>query len=130
MSFFAFIIYTCIDRKAGFKSFFILNIVGVISVIYWAVSESTGEGDLRWYGMVQFFPVLAIPLILILYKPSFELKKRIILILLFFGVAKVTERYNYELYQLFKHRISGHSLKHLFMICAIWTIILMMRKVA
>lgn len=72
MSFFAFIIHDRIDRRKGFNAFIILNIIGVSSVIYWAVSESMGTGDLRWYGMVQFFPILAIPLILFLYKSSFN----------------------------------------------------------
>ena len=55
MSFFAFIVYTCIDKRTGYKSFFIFNIIGLISVVYWAITESMGNGDLRWYGMVQFF---------------------------------------------------------------------------
>lgn len=125
MSFFAFIIYRCINKGTGYKAFVILNTLGVISVIYWAFSESRGNGDLRWYGMVQFFPIIAIPLILILYNSSVELRKEIFLIFLFFGVAKVSERFDKEIYYLLNNIISGHSLKHLFMVAAGYRIVVM-----
>ncbi len=127
MSFFAFIIYTCIDKRTGYTVFFILNIIGVMSVLYWAISEGMGNGDLRWYGMVQFFPIIAIPLILILYKSAIEFKKGLILIFFFFGLAKLTEKFDKEIYHLLSNTISGHSLKHLFMVIAGYEIVVMMR---
>ncbi len=128
MSFFAFIIHDRIDRRKGFNAFIILNIIGISSVIYWAVSESMGTGDLRWYGMVQFFPILAIPLILFLYKSSFNHWNGLILIFLFFGLAKLTEKFDKEIYNFLKGAISGHSLKHLFMAVAGYEIVIMMRN--
>jgi hypothetical protein len=130
MSFFAFIIYTFINKQTGYKLFLILNVGGFISVMYWAFSESIGKGDLRWYGLVQFFPVLAIPLILILYNPSPAPKKQIIIIFCFFGLAKLAERLDEESYHLLFYTISGHSLKHLFMVVALYHIVVMMRKAA
>lgn len=127
MSFFAFIIYTCINKIAGDNAFLVLNIIGVISVIYWAFSESMGKGDLRWYVMVQFFPVIAIPLILSLYPTSIQFRKDIILIFLFFGLAKLGERFDKEIYHLLSGILSGHSLKHLFMAVAGYKIVDMMR---
>lgn len=127
MSFFAFIIYNCINELAGYKALFILNILGVLSVIYWAISESMGKGDLRWYGMAQFFPVIAIPLILILYHSPVTFVKQIILIFLFFGLAKLTEKFDKEIYHLLSNTISGHSLKHLFMVISGYQIVVMMR---
>ena len=87
ISFFAFIIYTSKNETMGYKALLIFNIIGISSVIYWIVSEKLGKGDLRWYGMVQFFPIIAIPLILILYKPKIKFRKEITLIFLFFGLA-------------------------------------------
>ena len=37
---------------------------GVGSVVHWQLGERAGAGDLRLYALVQFFPVLAIPLLL------------------------------------------------------------------
>ena len=101
MSFFAFIIYDCINPQRGYNALVILNIIGIASVVYWAVTERMGNGDLRWYGMVQFFPIIAIPLMLILYKPSFNYSKEIILIFLFFALARVCETFDKKIYYMF-----------------------------
>jgi hypothetical protein len=87
VSFFAFIIHDLISIKKGYYVFIVLNIIGIITVIYWITSEHAGKGDLRWYAMMQFFPVIAIPLLLLLYKSPFNYAKEVIPIFLFFGLA-------------------------------------------
>jgi hypothetical protein len=114
------------DRKSGYFSYISLNILGVMSVIYWALGDNNGSGDLRWYGMVQFFPVIAIPIILLLYKTSFSLNKRIVYIFLFFGVAKLTEMFDKQIFYVLANTLGGHSLKHLFMAIAGYQIVLLM----
>lgn len=128
MSFFAFLIYEHIDKTSGYKLFIILNIVGLLSVIYWMVTERSGIGDLRWYGIVQFFPVIAIPLILLLYGASHERWKEVVIIFIFFGLAKFTERFDKEVFQALNNTISGHSLKHLFMIGAEYEIVVLLGR--
>ena len=87
-----------------------------------------GKGDLRWYGMVQFFPIVAIPLIIVLYKSSFNYAKHIGVIFLFFALPKVAEMFDKQIYSLLNSNISGHSLKHLFMAIAGYEIVVMMRR--
>jgi len=128
MSFFSYILYDYINNKIGYKAFFIFNIIGIASVIYWIISEQTGNGDLRWYGMVQFFPVVAIPLILVLYKSVTSQWKQILIIFFFFGIAKLNEQFDREVFELLKDTISGHSLKHLFMVAAEFEILVLMRR--
>jgi hypothetical protein len=128
MSFFSFIIYDYINPAKGYIAFITLNIIGIATVIYWIVTEHDGEGDLRWYGLVQFFPIIAILLILILYKSAFNYKKEIILIFLFFGLAKLCESFDREIYNLLSNTISGHSLKHIFVAAAEYEILLLIRK--
>jgi len=128
MSFFSYVIYNNINQKTAYNAFIALNIVGIMTVIYWAITESTGNGDLRWYGMVQFFPIVAIPLILVLYKSSFNLWKEIVPIFIFFGLAKITEKFDKETYHLLSNTISGHSLKHLLMAAAGYEILVMIRN--
>jgi len=70
MSLFSFTIYDRVHPQEGYSAFIILNIVGVLSVIYWIITEQAGKEDLRWYGVVQFFPLIAIPLILWMNKSS------------------------------------------------------------
>jgi predicted neutral ceramidase superfamily lipid hydrolase len=128
MSFLAFILYDRIGHKTGYQAFFLLNIMGIVSVVYWAVSERLGQGDLRWYGLVQFFPVLAIPLLLLLYPASIQPWRQILLMYLFFGLAKFTESFDEELYNSLGNTISGHSLKHLLMAAAGYEIMVLISQ--
>src|SRR5438067_6646752 len=99
MSFFSLIIYDRIGQQKGYLAFIILNIVGVFSVVYWILTEQVGKGDLRWYGMVQFFPLIAIPLIMLLYKSPINYTKEIAWMFLFFGLAKLGETFDREIYK-------------------------------
>jgi hypothetical protein len=128
MSFFSFIIYVCRGQQKGYTAFVVLNITGILSVLYWMVSEQKGSGDLRWYGMVQFFPLPAIPLLLLLYPPPVNLWKEVALIFLFFGLAKLTETFDKDIYHLLHNTLSGHSLKHLLMAVAGYEIVVLVRR--
>lgn len=128
MSFFSFIIYDCISPEKGYPAFFILTVMGVLSVLYWAITEYMEKGDVRWYALVQFFPIMAIPLLLWLYKPSFNYTKEIVWMFLFFGLAKLCESFDKAIYHLFNQIISGHSVKHLFMAAAGYEIVIIVKK--
>ena len=67
-SFFSAIVCDRIHKNIGL--FFVLPVlvsVGIFSVLYWQQTEIMGAGDLRLYGLVQYFPILAIPIILFLF---------------------------------------------------------------
>jgi hypothetical protein len=127
MSFFAIFIYDYINPKIGFYLFLILLGLGIFSVMYWYYTETLGKGDLRIYGLVQFFPVLAIPLIIWLYRSHYNYVKDIVPIYFFFGLAKLTEALDEEIFELLQV-ISGHSLKHLFMAISGAFIIVMIKR--
>jgi len=49
-----------------------LVLLGAASVGgYWTRTESLGRGDLRFYYLVQFYPLIAIPLLLALCPPRY-----------------------------------------------------------
>jgi len=56
-----------IDMRAGKLLLFPLLAVGVGSVIYWRIFD-----DLRPYVMVQFYPMVALPLMLLLFPPKYS----------------------------------------------------------
>jgi hypothetical protein len=126
--FFAFIVYDRINVSAGFVLYVVLSVLSVLSVLYWIITEAEGRGDLRWYAFVQFFPILAIPLILWLYKSPLKHGKEVIPIFLFFGLAKLTESLDEQIFELTNRIISGHSLKHLFMALAGFYIVKLVRR--
>jgi hypothetical protein len=88
-----------------------LLIIGFGSVEYWAWTESQGAGDLRPYALVQFLPMLLIPVILLTHKPVIGATRYFWWMLGFYGIAKLFEFFDAEIFAL-GGLISGHSLKH------------------
>ncbi len=88
-----------------------LLIVGFASVEYWAWTESRGVGDLRPYALVQFLPMLMIPVILLTHKPLIGETRYYWWMLAFYVLAKLLEFFDADIFA-FGYLISGHSLKH------------------
>lgn len=113
MALFSTIIAERIHLQAGLYLLPILLIAGIGSVIYWDVTESAGHGDLRPYVLVQFLPALAIPIILTLFPPRYTGGRYLLAMIACYGLAKLCELYDPEVYALTAHFVSGHTLKHL-----------------
>jgi hypothetical protein len=104
-----------------------LLVAGVGSVFYWEWSEVHGRGDLRMYGLVQFLPMILIPLILLLYDKPVNYLRYIIAAMLLYFISKTTELLDVQIFQLL-HIISGHTLKHLLATAGTCCILGMLRK--
>ncbi|MGD9007855.1 MAG: ceramidase domain-containing protein [Desulfobacteraceae bacterium] len=85
---------------------------GLATVIYWYWTETLGRGDLRPYALVQFLPMLLIPLILLLYQSKLTRVVWLWGVLAAYGVSKLAEVLDQPIYDLFGV-FSGHSIKHL-----------------
>jgi len=107
MSLFSIIISEFIDLKIGLKSLFVLVLIGLLSVTYWIVFN-----DLKIYILVQFYPVLAMLVILIFFKSKYNLTIGYWLLLLAYIVAKIFEHFDYQTQSTLKI-LSGHTLKHI-----------------
>jgi hypothetical protein len=112
MSLLAATVAELVDRRLGMGLLFPLVAVGVASVLYWHWSELHGRGDLRWYGLVQFYPMVLIPLLIWLYwspahKPAI---RSLAWVVAWYVVAKILEVPDRQIYDLIG--ISGHTLKH------------------
>jgi len=110
MSVLTILISQYIDEIVGKKLFWWLIGFGFSSVIYWKVSTHFGYEDLRPYIIVQFLPLILVPLILILY-PGKE-KKYSWAVILIYVAAKIFEIADEKIFSSL-HFISGHTLKHL-----------------
>jgi len=126
MSLFSIIVAEFISIKYGRSLFIPLVIIGVASVFYWDYTESVNAGDLRFYGLVQFLPMLLIPLILILYKPRFTHVSLYWAVLVAYGLAKLAEFGDQGVYNLLG--FSGHSIKHILAAAAPWMFYLAIKK--
>ena len=111
MSFFSIIINKFISQKLGIWLFIPLLICGILSLLYWQITECEGVGDLRFYVLVQFLPIVLITAILILYKNK-NGNVLYCLVVSTYLVAKLFEINDLLIFSI-SHTISGHSIKHL-----------------
>ena len=104
-----------IDAKAGNGwLLYLLLGAGVVSLVYWAWTESLGRGDLRPYALVQFYPMLVLPLIIGLFpRYRYTVGRFLAWGILWYGLSKLFEHFDHEVFDLLGHTVSGHTLKHL-----------------
>lgn len=84
---------------------------GIFSVFYWHITEKYGAGDLRLYILVQFLPILIIPLILCFFNSKYTYTNGYWYLLIAYIVAKGLEHFD-EVVNTLLFSLSGHSLKH------------------
>lgn len=112
MSFFSIVLAEYVSLKTAKKAFFPLLLLGLISVLYWYWSETIGRGDLRLYILVQFLPVILIPLMLLMFKSIFTHSIYFWFMTVCYVLAKIFELTDQAFFELFEV-ISGHTMKHL-----------------
>ena len=112
MGLFSIVIEDRVSTVLGRRLLWPLVLAGVGSVLYWDWTELQGRGDLRAYGLVQFLPMLLIPLLLITGKGG-GLRARFFWATLgTYALAKLAEHFDKAIYAA-NGMVSGHSLKHL-----------------
>lgn len=94
------------------KLFSGLLFLNLVAVFYWLYTETLHRGDLRLYILVQYLPMILIPLTLLGYPKSPSQDRPYWLLLLGYSLAKICEVADVPLYLLLKI-LSGHTLKHL-----------------
>jgi hypothetical protein len=119
MAFFSIIIGENIAIETGIRLLYALVIVGMSSVVYWYWGELHQQGDLRFYALVQFMPMLLAPVILISGQCRFVSNACLWQVLAAYAVAKLAEYGDHALY-LQSDLISGHSFKHLIAAAGVW----------
>ena len=111
MALFSIIVGEFTSSKLGKFTLWPLVAFGAFSVLYWYSTESNGEGDLRLYVLVQFLPILVIPLILIFFKSKYTHTSGYWYLLSAYVLAKGLEHFDESINNIL-FSLSGHSLKH------------------
>jgi hypothetical protein len=112
MGLFAAVITERIGVGLGLAALAPLVAIGIASVLWWHAGEMRGRGDLRAYAIVQFYPIVAVPLMLYAWPPRYTLGSAILATVGVYGFAKVFELLDAEVLRL-GGVVSGHTLKHL-----------------
>ena len=126
MSFFPAIVSELISRRVGRIIFPPLVATGILSIVYWAWSESAGAGDLRPYALVQLLPILLIGIMLAMFRPPRRYLLGIAAMIFLYLIAKLLELADVNLYELGK-LLSGHTLKHLAAALSAYCLVVMLR---
>lgn len=116
MSFLAAVLASWVGERWAERLVLPLLLLGVGSVLWWHHTEVGGNGDLRLYGFVQFYPMVLTPVLLLMQKRDsglrFDTRRLLLWVVFWYLLAKAAEHWD----ELVFHTLgfmSGHSLKHL-----------------
>jgi hypothetical protein len=107
MAILAVIVAERVDARLGAILLWPLIAIGILSLLLW---RSTG--DLRLYVWVQFFPCLAMPLLILIFPPKYSGTAYWVVAAALYALAKGCEFSDRAVHANFI--LSGHTLKHLF----------------
>jgi hypothetical protein len=128
MALFAALLGERLGPRVGRHSLLPLVLLGLASVLYWHWTEQAGRGDLRPYYLVQFYPLLAIPLLLLLFPPRSTGSGWLFAALGWYVLAKLLEHpFDADVYNHLGHVVSGHTLKHLAAAAGAWALLRMLQ---
>lgn len=113
MGLFAAMISERLSVPVGFRLLPLLVCCGGASLGYWMWTVEAGNRDLRPYILVQFYPLLAILLLLWMFEPRYTRGYDFLIALAFYIAAKMFEVADKPVYAATGNVISGHTLKHL-----------------
>ena len=122
MSLIAILIAEFVYLKVAKIMFWPVLILGALSVIYWIWTENAGQGDLRFYGLIQYLPMASIPVILLCFKSKFSQPSAYWKLFLCYLAAKLFEHFDKEIFSALGI-ISGHTLKHLVAALGLWILL-------
>ena len=114
MALFALVIGDRVGSMAGFWLLSPLLATGIASVVMWDWSERAGRGDLRLYALVQFLPMVIVPLLLVLMPARWSGAGWLWSALALNAIGKVAELSDALLFA-WSGLISGHTAKHILM---------------
>jgi hypothetical protein len=97
-------------------------LTGLAGVLYWRAF-----GDLRLYLWVQLITLLAVPLLIVLFRSGYTRRWLLLAALVWHALARVAELYDREFFAHTGNQFSGHSLKHILAAMACFTILWMLR---
>jgi len=116
MAILAVVVEERVSPRLGAALLWPLLATGLFSLLLWRWT-----GDLRLYGWVQFFPCLALLLMLLLFPPKYTGTFYWVIAAVLYALAKLFEFQDYPVNANFI--LSGHTLKHLFAATACFAVL-------
>jgi len=111
-----------VNARLGRVLLFPAVLLGLSSVLYWYWFD-----DLRFYLWIQLLPLLLIPVIMLLFRSRYSHQWLLALALGLYLLAKMSERYDRQVFDVTGYLFSGHTLKHLLAAAGCAAILQMLR---
>jgi hypothetical protein len=111
-----------IDARAGLRLLWPLVIAGAATVWWWRWS-----GNLWPYAGAQYFSIVLIGLILVLFPPRYTRSFDLVWVTGFYILAKVAEALDRPVFHLTGF-VSGHTVKHLVAALAVYWVLRMLQR--
>lgn len=132
MMFSSFLAITVAERmrpKWGARLLLPLLAAGLGSLLWWRAGELRGAGDLRFYGLLQGFAMVGIPVMLVLFRSRYTRTADMFFIVTLYGIAKACEGADRAIDSAFGEAMSGHTVKHLLGgVAAAWIVVMLLRR--
>jgi hypothetical protein len=111
-----------VNPKIGKLSLIPLLTIGISSVLYWRITETMGDGDLRPYYIIQVLPLLYAPVLTLTSKSKYTTSWTYVVAVIIYLISKLSEYYDYEIFNAL-YFLSGHNIKHLLIALAMHILI-------
>lgn len=117
------------DLKLGLRALWPLLLLGVITVIYWYATERAGRGNLIPYAAYQAWSIVVIVLLIAIY-PARRYSHGALLAWAagWYGLAKIFETFDLQVYRLLHGTLSGHTIKHLLAAGAVFAVVRQLQR--
>jgi hypothetical protein len=116
------------DENLGRRALWPLLALGIFTVMFWYATERAGAGNVIPYGVFQGWSVLVIVLLIVLFPPTRYTHGRYLAwAAIWYGLAKVFETFDLQVYRLLGGILSGHSIKHVLAALGVFAIVWQLR---
>ncbi len=123
MALLAICVAECGSPEWGRRCLWPLLVTGQFSVFYWYHGEVNHRGDLRPYALVQFVPLLLLPVLLLAGRKRFTKQWGYWCLFGCYAAGKVCEHFDAVIYIGTHEGISGHALKHIFIVTGVYALL-------
>jgi hypothetical protein len=131
MTFFTLILGDRVSARAAPWLWLPLVAAGVLATTYWHWTELRGAGDQRLYILVQFLPLLMIPVLLLVLPGHFWPTADVFVLLGWYVLAKVLELLDHVIWSADGQVVGGHALKHVVAaLGGLWVLVILTRRAA
>ena len=116
------------DLKLGLRSLWPLLALGVFTVLYWYATERLGRGNLVPYGAYQTWTIVIVAVLMLAYPARrYSHGGLLAWAAVWYGLAKVFETFDVQIYRMTGATLSGHTIKHVLASFAVFAIVRQLR---